>query len=278
MHKTIVTIITALALSSSLLLGKTLVTVNGHAISDTIIPPGYEKLSDTQRSNLMEQLIKEELLHAKLLKSSIVNDGQFNKVFNEQKRITQEQYQKSTGKSLNKDQLRAIKGSIAVALYQQRALQNAKISKSEIRAFYDQNPQSFNYPDSIEIANIIVQTKSEADKIHKKLKKSTNLDKDFIQEANAHKQNGYMGWFGKGSAPENLFNKAYKYKVKTLLNSPVKTKHGYNIVYLLNKKSAGTIKFEKAKEHIEQMLKQKKVMEKLRSEVEALYGSAEIIY
>jgi len=278
MYKTITAIITALALSSSLLLGKTLVTVNGHAISDTLIPPGYEKLDDAQRSNLMEQLIKEELLHAKLLKSSIVNDSKFIKVFNEQKQLTQEQYTQKTGKTLNKDQIRAIKGSIAVALYQQNALQKANVSDSEVKAFYDQNPQSFNYPDSIEIANIIVQTKSEADKIHKKLKQSTNLDKDFIQEANAHKQNGYMGWFGKGSAPENLFNKAYKYKVKTLLNAPVKTKHGYNVVYLLNKKHAGTIKFAEAKKHIKQMLKQKKVMENLRTEVESLYGSAEIIY
>ena len=278
MYKTIVMIIFSLALSSSLLLGKTLVTVNGHDVSDTLIPPGYEKLDDTQRSNLMEQLIKEELLHAKLLKSSIVNDSQFKKVFNEQKRVTQEQYKQKTGKTLNKDQLRAIKGSIAVALYQQKELRKTKIPDSEVKAFYNQNPQSFNYPNSIEIANIIVQTKSEADKIHKKLKQSTNLDKDFIQEANAHKQNGYMGWFGKGSAPENLFNKAYKYKVKTLLNSPVKTKHGYNIVYLLNKKHAGTIKYSEAKKHIKQMLKQKRVMENLRAEVEALYGSAEIIY
>jgi len=278
MHKKIATIITALLLSSSAILGKTLVTVNGHAISDSLIPPGYEKLDDTQRSNLMEQLIKEELLHAKLLKSAIVKDQQFNKVFNEQKKATQEQYKKNTGKNLNKAQLRAIKGSIAVALYQQKALQKAKVSNQEVKDFYNQNPQSFNYPDSIEIANIIVQTKSEANKIHKNLKKSNDLDKDFIQEANAHQQNGYMGWFGKGSAPENLFNKAYKYKRKTLLNTPVKTKHGYNIVYLLNKKHAGTISFKEAKKRIKEMLKQKKVIEDLRSEIEELYGSAEIVY
>ena len=278
MHKKIVTIIATLALSSSLLLGKTLVTVNGHKVSDSLIPPGYETLDDTQRSNLMEQLIKEELLHAKLLKSAIVNDSKFQKVFTEQKEIAQTQYTKNTGKSLNQDQLRAIKGSIAVALYQQNLFKKANVSKGEVRSFYDNNPGSFNYPDSIEIANIIVQTKSEADTIFKKLKSSTTLDQDFVKEANAHKQNGYMGWFGKGSAPENLFNKAYKYKIKTLLNSPVKTKHGYNIVYLLNKKSAGTIKFSEAKERIEQMLKQKSVVEILRREVEGLYGSAEIIY
>ena len=278
MHNKITLLVTSLLLSSSLLFGKTLVTVNGHAISDTLIPPGYEKLDDIQRSNLMEQLIKEELLHAKLLKSSLVKDPKFQKVFNEQKKATQELYKKRTGKTLDKNQIRAIKGSIAVALYQQKAFKNTKVSSSEIKDFYNQNPQSFNYPDSIEIADIIVPTQSEANQIHKKLKKSKNLDKDFIEEANAHNQNGYMGWFGKGSAPENLFNKAYKYKVKTLLNAPVKTKHGYNIVYLLNKKPAGKISFSEAKKRIEQMLKQKKVIEKLKNEVEELYGSAEIIY
>jgi len=278
MQKKIATFVVLLTLCSSLLLGKTLVTVNGHKISDSLIPPGYEQLDDTKRANLMEQLIKEELLHSKLLKSSLVKSAEFKKVFNEQKKVTQAQYKKNTGKSLNKDQLRAIKGSIAVALYQQKLFKKAKASNSTIKAFYNNNPKSFKYPNSIEIANIIVETKSEADAILKKLKKSTELDKDFVKIAHEHKQNGYMGWFGKGSAPENLFNKAYKYKVKSLINRPIKTKHGYNIIYLLNKKHAGTIKFSEAKKRIGQMLKQKNVMESLKREVEDLYGKAEILY
>lgn len=154
----------------------------------------------------------------------------------------------------------------------------AKVSDREVKNFYNEHPESFEYPDSIEIADIILPTQNEANRIHKKLKKSQDLDKDFIEEAHAHKQNGYMGWFGKGSAPENLFNKAFKYKPKTLLNAPVKTKHGYNIIYLLNKKHAGTIGFSEAKERIGQMLKQKKVIEDLKNEIDELYGSAEIIY
>ncbi len=277
--KTKITLFLAtMLLTSSLLLGKTLVTVNGHPISDTIIAPNYTQLDDTQRSNLMEQLIKEELLHAKLLKSSIVNDAKFQEVFAQQKELAQKEYNKKTGKTLNKSQIRAIKGSIAIALYQKKEFEKAKVTDAEVKNFYNQNPQSFNYPDSIEIADIIVPTLNEANEIHKKLKKSTNLDKDFIEEAHAHKQNGYMGWFGKNSAPENLFNKAFKYKVKTLLNSPVKTKHGYNIVYLLNKKHAGTISYSEAKERIRNMLKQKKVIDKLKNEVDELYSTAEIIY
>ena len=50
------------------------------------------------------------------------------------------------------------------------------------------------------------------------------------------------------------------------------------MVYLLNKKTAGKLSYSDAKPKIEQMLKQQKVMEKLRSKVEKLYGSADIVY
>jgi len=278
MHKKLVTFVAALALSSSLLLGKNLVTVNGHTITDAIIPPGYEQLDDTKRNNLMEQLIKEEVLQANLLKSSIVKSSEFKKAFAKQKKIAQEQYKKKVGKNLNKEQIRSIKGSIAVALYEQKEFKKAKVSAADVKAFYNNNPQTFDLPDSIEIADIIVKTKTEANKILKSLKHAKNLDEAFIKTAHAHKQNGYMGWFGKGNAPQNLFDKAYKSKIKRLLSAPIKTKHGYNVVYLLNKKPAAKLPFSKAKVRIKQMLKQKKVIEALQNKVDNLYGAAEIVY
>lgn len=278
MQKKLVTFITMLALSSSLLLGKNLVTVNGHTITDAIIPPGYEKLDDTKRNNLIEQLMKEEVLHANLLSSAIVQSSEFKEAFNKQKKLAQTEYKKNVGKDLNKEQIRSIKGSIAVALYQQKEFKKTKVSASDVKAFYNNNPETFDLPDSIEIANIILQTKSEADTILKSLKGAGNLDEAFIKAAQAQKQNGYMGWFGKGNAPQNLFDKAYKYKVKSLIPTAIKTKHGYNVVYLLNKKPAAKLPFSKAKDRIEQMLKQKKVVEALQNKVETLYGQAEIIF
>jgi foldase protein PrsA len=278
MQKKIISLIALLTLSSSLLFGQTLVTVNGHDITTDVVPPGYEQLNDNQRANLMEQLIKEEVLYADLLKSSLVNTPEFKKAFKEQKKLAQEAYKQKTGKNLNKEQIRNIKGAIAVALYQQKEFQKTKISNRQIKDFYNNNAEVFNFPDSIEIADIIVPTKAEADKLLKSLRNAPNLDEAFIKAANAHKQNGYMGWFGKGDAPDNLFNKAYKYKVKRLLNAPVKTKHGYNVVYLLNKKPAGTLSFEKAKPKIKQILKKQEVIKKLQNKVDNLYGQAEIIY
>jgi peptidylprolyl isomerase len=267
-------ILTLLALTTFLLTAKTLVTVNGHTITDALLAKGYEQLDATQKSNLVEQLIKEEVIYADLLKSSIVNNEQFQQAFSQQKNLIEQQY----GKSLNAEQLRSIKGSIAVSLYQQEEFKKVQISDSDTKGFYQNNSEKFTFPNSIEIANIIVQDEATAKSILSSLKSSTNLDIDFMEAAKQQKQNGYMGWFGRESMPTNLFDRAYKYKVKSLFTSPEKTKHGYNIVYLLNKKTAGTLSYAEAKPKIEQMLKQKSVMEKLKSKMENLYGNAQIVY
>jgi len=278
MQKRFFILLFALIISSSLLIGKTLVTVNGHKIDDSIIPKGYEKLDDARRADLMERLIKEELIHQELLKSNIVRDSRFIKAFNEQKKIAQKEYKKVTGKNLTKAQIRNIKGSIALMLYQQKQLMKTKISDQEAKEFFNNNREKFNFPNSIEIANIIVKTKQEAKNIIRKLKKASNLDKEFIKIAKEHKQNGYMGWFGEGMAPKNLFDTAYRAKPKTLLSKPIKTKYGYHVVYLLNKKKAGKISFQKAKKNIKMILKRKKVIQALEDKVNTLYGNAEIVY
>lgn len=260
--------------SIGILSAKTLVTVNGHKITDSLLGQNFAQLDETQKSNLITQLIKEEVLYAELLKNPVVNTAEFQQAFNQQKELFEKQY----GKQLNAEQLRNIKGSIALSIYQRETYEQTLLAANASKNFYQNNPQKFTFPNSIEIANIIVPDESKAKQILKSLKNSTNLDKDFVKAANAEKQHGYMGWFGRENMPENLFDKAYKYKVKSLLNAPVKTKHGYNVVYLLNKKAAGKLSFEEAKPKIEQMLKQQKVMEKIQQKVEKLYGSAEIVY
>ena len=267
-----------LLLSSSLLFSKTLVTVNGHKIDDSIIPKGYEKLDDTTRANLMEHLIKEELIQAELLKSPLVNNEEFRRAFEKQKKIAQKEYKRVSGKNLTKAQIRNIKGSIALMLYQQKEFQKTKVSNQEVKNFYYNNQNKFQYPNSIEIANIIVKTKQEARNIISQLKHAQNLDKEFIKLAREHRQNGYMGWFGEGMAPDNLFNIAYRAKPKTLITKPIKTKYGYHVVYLLNKKHAGKISYKDAKEKIRFMLKRKKVIEALQNKIDNLYANAEIVY
>jgi len=264
--------------STNILFAKTLVTVNGHKVDDSIIPKGYQQLDENQKAKLIEQLIKEELIHQYLLKSNIVKDKEFKKIFEQQKKMAQKEYKKASGKNLTKAQIRNIKGSIALMLYQQKKLMSTKVSNQEAKDFYDMNQDKFNFPNSVEIANIIVKDKHEAQRIINKLKKASNLDEEFLKLAREHKQNGYMGWFGRDMMPQNLFDAAYRAKPKTILSKPIKTKYGYHVVYVLNKKKAGKISFQEAKDKIKEMLKRKKVIEELNNKVNTLYGNAEIVY
>ncbi len=267
-------IMTLLLLSSLILFSKTLVTVNGHKITDSLLSKDFSKLDEAKKQAILDQLIKEEVIYGELLKSPLVKSKEFKKAFNQQKALVEKQY----GKKLNKEQLRSIKGAIAVALYQQKEFQKAKVTNQEIKDFYNNNPKLVSYPNAIEIADIIVKDKKTADKILKSLKKAKNLDKAFIEKAHELKQNGYLGWFARDAVPTNLFDRAYKYKKKRLVTTPIKTKHGYNIVYLLNKKPAGKLTYKEAKPKIKQLLKQQKVMQKLKEKMEKLYGEAEIVY
>ena len=278
MRNNIYLFIFTLILNSSLLMGKTLVTVNGHAIDDSIIPKGYEQLNDTQRANLMEHLIKEELIHAELLKSNLVKNAKFKRVFEKQRQLAEKEYKRVSGRELTEAQIRNIKGSIALMLYEQQQFKRAVVTNREVKEFYNENRDKFRFPDSIEIANIIVKSRREAKIIIKKLKRASNLEKEFIKIAREHKQNGYMGWFGKGMAPNNLFNAAYRVKSKTLLSKPIKTKYGYHILYLLNKKRAGKLSFNEIKERIRDMLKKKKVFEALENRINEFYANSEIVY
>ncbi len=87
-----------------------------------------------------------------------------------------------------------------------------------------------------------------------------------------------MGWFGEGMAPDNLFHTAYKENPKTLITKPIQTKYGYHVVYLLNKKKAGKLSFQEAKDSIKALIKRKKVLEKLEDKINSLYSNAEIVY
>ena len=263
---------------SSMLYSKTLVTVNGNKITDDIIPKGYEQLDDTKRAQLMEDLIKEELIHTYLLGQNISKTAEFTEAFNNQKSLAEQQYLQVAGKSLSESQIRNIKGSVALIMYQKQQLQNTFISDAETKTFYDNNQDKFNFPDSIEIANIIMKTEAEAEAILNQLKSSLNLDEDFIRVARENQQNGYMGWFGKGMVPDSIFSNAFPLAPKTLIPRVINTKHGFHVIYLLNKKSAGKITYIEAKEKIATMLKQRQVLEALKSKIDSLYSSADILY
>lgn len=256
---------------------KTIVTVNGHAITDSIVPDGYTQLDAEQQTKFKERLINEELLHAYLLEQDFVKSEAFQTLYEQQKNKAEEAYKKASSKAFDAEQLRNIKGATALAFYQKQQFDTLNISDEQASAFYTQNEEKFNLPNSIEFANIVAPTQDEANSILQKLQSAENLDASFVELAKEKHQKGYMGWFGEGNLPQNLFDAAYSSASKTLLDQPIQTKHGYHVVYLLNKKPAHKLSYSEAQGDIKGMLKQQAIMKGLEAKVNELRANAKII-
>lgn len=149
---------------------KTIITVNGHAITDSIVPDEYVKLDKTQKNKFKERLINEELLHAYLLEQDFVKSEAFQTLYEQQKNRAEEAYKKASGKAFDAEQLRNIKGATALAFYQKQQFDALNVSDEQASAFYTQNEEKFNLPNSIEFANIIAPTEDEANRILQKLR------------------------------------------------------------------------------------------------------------
>ena len=254
----------------------TIVTVNGVKITDDIVP-GYNQLDQQRKNMIKEQLINEELLMSYALKSDVVKDKKFQEFFKKQKEQVEKAYKAKTGKSLTKEQIRNIKGSLAVQFLLAKKAQSFKISDKEAKDFYNKNKSKFKMPESIELATIATKDKKEAYKILNKLKKSKNIPSDLMKIAKEKKQRGYIGWLPKQAFPADVFKKIYSAKANSLLKEPIKVKDVYNIVYLVNKKKAGIVQYKDInKNALKMQMAQQKTNEWVKKKLAELRKKADI--
>jgi len=253
-------ILAILALASSVVFASnTIVTVNGHAITDDIVP-GYEKLDDTKKEAVKNQLINEYLLaNYALTKGGVSKDKKFQKVAKSQVASIQKAYKAKTKKDLTKEQIANIKGSIATKFMFAKKAQKTKISDKEAKSFFNKNKAKFKFPESVEIASIATKDKKEADKIFKQIKNSKDKPTTLMKIAKKMKQRGYLGWLPKNAFPADVFKKLYSMKANRLVKKPIEVQGVYNITYVVNKRKAGTPKFSEVKDNLKKMMTQQKV-------------------
>ncbi len=274
----IVAISALLVISSSMLFSKTLATVNGHQITDSVVPSGFEKLDESKKKLLVNRLVQEEILFSHLLGSNTAKSANFSKIYEKQKSIAQSQYKKSTGKNLNDEQLRSVKGSVALALYQQELFKNAKATDAEMKSFYKQNASKMKHPDAVKVVAMTFKTKDEASKAINRLKSAKDVSKEFSAIAKESKQKGFIGWIGKGKVPASFFSQLYAMKQNSLTATPIKMDKGFVVALLLEKKPAGLMSFEQVKVDMENFVKQEKVKKTLQMKIQELSKSAKVTY
>lgn len=133
------------------------------------------------------------------------------------------------------------------------------VSPSEIRRYYEANPQEFEKPEQVHVRQIVVATEEEARKALAQLQTGkTDFATLARQKSTAPEAElgGDLGYFAMGEMPAE-FNVVFGLS-KGDISGIVKSPYGYHIFKLEDRRKAGKASFEDSQKEIAKKLRQAK--------------------
>lgn len=165
------------------------------------------------------------------------------------------------------------------------------VTDEEVSQFYQGNPDNFESPEQVRAQHILLKINpNDAPEIksQKRLELAGLGGKiqngaDFSKIAGEHsecpskEQGGDLGFFERGSMVKPFEEAAFTLKVGEV-SDIVETQFGYHLIKVTDRKEAGTVPLEEAREAIESYLKNTKEQEAVNSYIGTLREKAEIEY
>jgi peptidyl-prolyl cis-trans isomerase C len=248
---------------------------------------GYRQILDGM---IMEKLVDKQAASVKVDPSEI--DAQFTKIKSQfpSEQVFQDEMKKA---GLTPEQFKAnLAKSIRQSKWMQTQVQGKDtVTDEDAKKFYDANTKDFTNPDLVRASHILFRTPENA--TPEQLKSAENKAKAAIVRANkgedfgklaselseepgAAQRGGDLGLFPKDRMVPEFATAAFAQKVGTVSATPVKTKFGYHVIKVTDKKPAGTATFDEAKQQIIQFLQAQKRREIFKGVMQELRQSAKI--
>lgn len=257
-------------MATSVVASDILVTVNGKNITkqdaETFVnassPDAHFSQLDQAQQNMIKERLVEKVLFTELAKQEGV-DKKPDFVRNMAK----------------------IKEELLVNMWMKMQMDNAIVSDSEAKEFYDKNAKKFMQEASVHARHILVKEEKEAQEIIDTLAplKDKALQEKFIELAKAKStgpsgpKGGDLGNFSKGQMVPEFSKEVWALKVGQVTTKPVKTQFGYHVIYLEGKAEAKPTPYEQVKEKIIVSLKQKQFSAKITEVAKELKSKAKIV-
>jgi len=184
----------------------------------------------------------------------------------------------------------SLKARIRVDEYlKKQGILEPDISEKQIRQAYEDNPDSYSRAESIKVSHILIaidsnagtEAKEEARKKAEQIREEILGGKDFAEMARKYSDcksasdGGCLNYIRRGYMPEEFDKVAFAME-KEELSDLVKTRFGYHIIKVLDKKPAGKIPYEQVRSFIKKFLQEKESKKKLATHIENLKNEARI--
>ena len=269
MKKLILATLGAATLALSLPAADVLATVNGKQITKETVQrvlnsmgaqTTYDALPDDVKKKVLNQVIEQQLLEDKAIKSGIQKDPEYL------------------------DALEKLKRKLALDVWMKKQLDSITVTDAEAKKDYEKHKSAFMRPEMVHARHILVKTEAEAKQIIDTLKKTpkSELKAKFEELAKAKStgpsasRGGDLGTFAREQMVKPFSDAAFALKAGDFTRKPVKTQFGYHVIYVDEKKPAQTVPFEEVKERIKDNLKMEKFKEKVQSIAKGLRAKAKI--
>ncbi len=149
------------------------------------------------------------------------------------------------------------KKDLLARIYLDRMSRNLKPpTEQEAKAYYEQYKDQFVTPESVHLHHVLVNTEKEAKAVMDRLKKGEKFPDIAAQVSICPSKNkgGDLGWLPKGSLVAEIEEAAFTIKPGIPVG-PVKSKFGYHVLLVEDRKPAEEGSFDQAKEYIMEQLK-----------------------
>ncbi|MRR55785.1 MAG: peptidylprolyl isomerase [Deltaproteobacteria bacterium] len=174
-------------------------------------------------------------------------------------------------------------------LIEQEIASKVTVSDEDVKKFYDENPDKFKQSESVQASHILIgvdpkltaEEKAKAKEKAAGLLKRAKAGEDFAALAKDNStcpsapQGGSLGYFGKGQMVPEFEKAAFALKPGEI-SEIVETKFGYHIIKVTDKKAAGTVSFNDAKNDITNYLKIQKIQQNISTYIDKLRKEAKV--
>lgn len=220
--------------------------------------------------------VAKRLIEAEISRTLLVQEAKEKGV-----KVSPEQTKKS-GKST-----RAL---LADALLEQEIGSKIIISTAEAKKFYENNEEMFTNEEKVRASLILIKVnpkngssgeiaaREEIDKLADKIKRGADFSavaKESSQDSLA-KKGGDLGYIAKDTKmPAEFKNHAFGIEVGSV-SEVFRTRHGFHLLKVTDKKPGGLSPFENEKEKIEQALKNQEIRKRMPEYVQVLRKKADV--
>ena len=249
----------------------------------------------TIRTQVLDGMIKRELLYQESQNRGIkIEEKTVTKEFtNLKKRFPNEDAFKLAMKKVHLDEATLkvqIKKGIAIQQFiDEHFSKKVQVTGREIKAYYDNNLNSFKKPEQVRASHILIKVDPSASesekaaakekiyKIQQKLKEGEEFGKlaRKFSEGPSKAKDGDLGYFNRGQMVKPFSEAAFNLAPGNV-SDIIETRFGYHLITVIDKKPESVISYENVKEKLRQRIKGKKVKEKLDTYMEGLKDRSKV--